>query len=63
MTTEAEPDVLLDVADAADRLAEQLGARRSEGVGYLPRSHGDYLPRSPIVGEASPLSPLSLIHI
>ncbi len=25
--------------------------------GYTPRSHGDYLPRSPVVGESSPLSP------
>jgi len=57
MTTEAEPDVLLAVADEAERLAEQLGARRDGGAGYLPRSHGDYLPRSPVVGDASPLAP------
>ena len=57
MTTEADPSVLLEVADQAERLAEQLGVRRTEGPGYLPRSHGEYLPRSPIVGDASPLSP------
>ncbi len=28
-----------------------------EAVGYKPRSHDDYLPRSPVVGESSPLSP------
>lgn len=27
------------------------------GPGYTPSSHGDYLPRSPVVGESSPLSP------
>src|ERR1700759_2831202 len=57
MTTEADPDVLLAVADDAERLAERLGARRDKRPGYGPRSHGDYLPRSPIVGESSPLSP------
>ena len=57
MTTEADPDVLLRVADEAERLAEELGARRDRGAGYLPRSHGDYLPRSPVVGDASPLAP------
>jgi acyl-coenzyme A thioesterase PaaI-like protein len=57
MTTEAEPDVLLNVAAEAERLAERLGARRDGGVGYLPRSHSDYLPRSPVVGDASPLAP------
>ena len=35
----------------------RLGGRDDDGPGYLPRNHGDYLPRSPIVGEASPLSP------
>jgi len=45
------------VARETEQLAFRLGRGRSEGPGYAPRSHGDYLPRSPIVGEASPLSP------
>lgn len=48
---------LLDVAARVDELATRLGGPDTEGPGYRPRSHGDYLPRSPIVGEASPLSP------
>ncbi|MDP9332618.1 MAG: PaaI family thioesterase, partial [Actinomycetota bacterium] len=39
------------------QLTFRLGRGRDEGAGYRPRSHGDYLPRSPIVGESSPLSP------
>ncbi|MGQ0824021.1 MAG: PaaI family thioesterase [Actinomycetota bacterium] len=42
---------------ATEALAIRLGGRREDGPGYRPRRHGDYLPRSPIVGEASPLSP------
>ena len=49
--------LLLEVADEADRLAARLGTRREAGSGYAARSHGDYLPRSPIVGQASPLAP------
>ena len=49
--------MLLEVADEAEQLAERLGARRDDGAGYEPRSHGDYLPRSPVVGDASPLAP------
>jgi hypothetical protein len=49
--------LLLEVAAGAERLAEQLGGGRDAGPGYRPRSHGDYLPRSPVVGEASPLAP------
>jgi acyl-coenzyme A thioesterase PaaI-like protein len=56
-TDEAEPETLVDIADAVNKLADRLGSRREDGPGYQPRSHGDYLPRSPIVGEASPLSP------
>jgi Thioesterase superfamily len=51
------PDVLLEVAQKAGELASQLGAPRTAGSGYVHRDHGDYLPRSPVVGEASPLSP------
>jgi acyl-coenzyme A thioesterase PaaI-like protein len=48
---------LREVAAAVEQLTFRLGRGRDEGAGYRPRSHGDYLPRSPIVGEASPLSP------
>ena len=47
---------LTAVASEVTALTARLGTRAS-GPGYRPRSHGDYLPRSPIVGEASPLSP------
>ena len=58
MTTEdADESTLLNVAADVDLLADRLGGGREDGPGYRPRSHGDYLPRSPIVGEASPLSP------
>ncbi|MDQ1520672.1 MAG: hypothetical protein QOI55_1745 [Actinomycetota bacterium] len=54
-----DDDELVGVAEEVRRLAFRLsgGAARTEAPGYRPRSHGDYLPRSPIVGEASPLSP------
>jgi acyl-coenzyme A thioesterase PaaI-like protein len=56
---DADGDALLGVADDVRRLAFRLsgGTQRTEDPGYVPRSHGDYLPRSPVVGEASPLSP------
>jgi len=56
---DASDDELVDVADDVRRLAFRLsgGAQRTEEAGYHPRAHDDYLPRSPIVGEASPLSP------
>jgi acyl-coenzyme A thioesterase PaaI-like protein len=58
MTTEGDdPALLLDVAAEAERLAARLGGGRDSGAGYRPRSHGDYLPRSPVVGQASPLAP------
>jgi acyl-coenzyme A thioesterase PaaI-like protein len=55
----ANDDDLTDITQDVRRLAFRLsgGATRTEGAGYTPRSHSDYLPRSPIVGEASPLSP------
>ena len=48
---------LLEVARGAEELAARLGGPVERGPGYQPRSHGDYLPRSPVVGEASPLAP------
>ena len=58
MTIEAvDGETLLDIAREVDQLTVRLGGGRAEGPGYQPRDHGDYLPRSPIVGEASPLSP------
>lgn len=58
MTAEdPDPETLLDVARVVDELTMRLGGSRANGPGYSPRSHDDYLPRSPIVGEASPLSP------
>jgi acyl-coenzyme A thioesterase PaaI-like protein len=48
---------LESIASDVEALTERLGRGRDEGPGYRPRNHGDYLPRSPIVGEASPLSP------
>lgn len=54
------PDLDVDTLGTAAAEIEAIAARFGrgpEGAGYRPRSHGDYLPRSPIVGEASPLSP------
>jgi len=49
--------VAVEVGRATVRLTGSLDGERPGGAGYTPRSHGDYLPRSPVVGEASPLSP------
>ena len=54
---DVDPATLTEVAQAVEQLAFRIGRGRAEGAGYRPRHHGDYLPRSPIVGEASPLSP------
>jgi acyl-coenzyme A thioesterase PaaI-like protein len=54
---DVDAETLRDVATQVDTLTVRLGRGRDFGPGYRPRSHGDYLPRSPIVGEASPLSP------
>ncbi len=45
------------VAADIDELTVRLGRPRDGGAGYQPRRHDDYLPRSPVVGEASPISP------
>ena len=58
MTAEVDdPAILLEVGAAAEELAKRLGGGRDSGAGYRPRTHGDYLPRSPVVGQASPLAP------
>jgi len=53
----ADNATLLAVADEAERLAARLGGRREGPTGYRAQDHSDYLPRSPIVGQASPLAP------
>ena len=54
---DVDPETMRSVAQEVEKLSFRLGRGRDEGAGYRPRTHGDYLPRSPIVGEASPLSP------
>src|SRR3982750_4583192 len=54
---DVDDEEMADVPREIEQLAFRLGRGRNEGAGYQPRHHGDYLPRSPIVGEASPLSP------
>jgi len=54
---DVEAATLHSVAQEVEKLTFRLGRGREEGAGYRPRNHGDYLPRSPVVGEASPLSP------
>jgi len=54
---DVEAETLRTVAQEVEQLTFRLGRGRDEGPGYRPRNHGDYLPRSPIVGESSPLSP------
>jgi acyl-coenzyme A thioesterase PaaI-like protein len=54
---DVDAETLHDVAVEVAKLSARLGPGRDAGAGYRPRGHGDYLPRSPVVGEASPLSP------
>lgn len=54
---DVDPEALADIAQQIEQLTFRLGRGRDDGAGYVPRAHHDYLPRSPIVGEASPLSP------
>lgn len=57
----ASPDDLLDAAAAAEEIAIRLGRepRTDDRTRSRPsaRDHTDYLPRSPLVGEVSPLAP------
>jgi acyl-coenzyme A thioesterase PaaI-like protein len=64
MTTGAASESDLGAAAESVRAAttalvgpDAVGSDRPGGAGYTPRTHDDYLPRSPVVGEASPLSP------
>ena len=54
---DVDEDTLADITAAVQQLSDRLGPGRDSGTGYAMRNHGDYLPRSPVVGEASPLSP------
>jgi acyl-coenzyme A thioesterase PaaI-like protein len=54
---DVDAGLLREAAERIGELTSRIGRGRNEGAGYQPRNHGDYLPRSPIVGEASPLSP------
>ena len=52
---------LLAAAIAVETTTTALaGTRNATGPGYSPRSHGEYLPRSPVVGAASPIAPGSI---
>ncbi len=58
----ATEEQLADAATGAVQLAARLagvapGGPRTGGPGYSARSHDDYLPRSPLVGEVSPMAP------
>lgn len=60
MTTPDATDAeLLGAVDSVQAVTASLlhSPAGSAGAGYTPRTHGDYLPRSPVVGEASPMSP------
>jgi acyl-coenzyme A thioesterase PaaI-like protein len=58
VSEDAAGDELVAVAHEVSQLAFRLsGGKVSGEPGYNPRVHDDYLPRSPMVGEASPLSP------
>jgi acyl-coenzyme A thioesterase PaaI-like protein len=59
VSDDASGDELRAIAQDVNRLAFRLsgGTSSRRGPGYQPRAHDDYLPRSPMVGEASPISP------
>ena len=56
---DATADQLLAAATRVEAVTAALSGAidRRLGAGYTPRGHGDYLPRSPVVGDASPLAP------
>ena len=61
---DATEEQLGTAADAAEAIAEHLGRRPQAGDRVMrgrrtrdARNHHDYLPRSPLVGQVSPLAP------
>ncbi len=56
---DATDEQLSTAAAAVEAVTKNLAGvvDRRSGPGYTPRDHGDYLPRSPVVGNASPLAP------
>lgn len=53
-----DPEELEELAAGVEHLVEQLTGPSGSGTpGEHVRSHVDHLPRSPVVGEANPLSP------
>lgn len=55
--TDTSSESLEAAAEIIDGLALNLGGSGEPGTRSVARSHEDYLPRSPVVGAASPLSP------
>lgn len=56
-TPDADAATLRAIAVETERLVQRLTGGRAPAATYRPRSYDDHLPRSPVVGEASPLSP------
>ncbi len=61
-TPDATPESLNDAAARIEAVNVSLVGHvdRTAGRQYTPRTHGDYLPRSPVVGQASPIAPGSI---
>jgi acyl-coenzyme A thioesterase PaaI-like protein len=61
-TPDAAPEQLDSAAQQIETVTRGLvgDVDRLQGPGYAPRDHGDYLPRSPVVGQASPIAPGSI---
>jgi acyl-coenzyme A thioesterase PaaI-like protein len=61
-TPDAPPDALAEAAQRIEavNLALAGDVDRWKGPRVTPGTHGDYLPRSPVVGLASPLAPGSI---
>jgi acyl-coenzyme A thioesterase PaaI-like protein len=56
---DATSEQLVDAAARVEGVVASLAGvvDRTIAAGYSPRAHADYLPRSPAIGAASPLSP------
>ncbi len=61
-TPDASAGQLTEASDRIEAVTRALAGDvdRLEGPRFTPRTHGDYLPRSPVVGQASPLAPGSI---